>query len=244
MTPAKLDELLDALGGEWAEAVVRVNEFDQLFGNTVRVDLLNLVGGAFFADVQRILWDDVLLRVTRLTDPLQTSRKDNLTIRRLPELCERDKVLSETVQEQVDVAVHTAGSARKHRNQRISHRDLTYAIGSSELPTTSLGEIRRALDTVHAVLQTVNIALLGKYLSKVVSVGPRAEAFLLSTDSLVNAVLCVEELLADLNDRAPAWDESVASDCIKRLGGVPSPENVQRILDLRATARWLHSDAG
>ena len=51
-------------------------------------------------------------------------------------------------------------------------------------------------------------------------------------------------LLADLNDRAPAWDESVASDCIKRLGGVPSPENVQRILDLRATARWLHSDAG
>ena len=159
MTPAKLDELLDALGSEWAEGVARLNEFEQLFGNTVRVDLLNRVGGAFFADVQRILWDDVLLRVTRLTDPRKTSGKDNLTIQRLPELFECGEVLRATVQEQVDVAVHAAGSARKHRNQRISHKDMAYAIAGSESPSTSLGEIRRALDTVHAVLQTVNVAL-------------------------------------------------------------------------------------
>ena len=75
------------------EGVVRLKEFEQLFGNTVRVDLLNRVGGAFFADVQQIFWDDVLLQMTRLTDPPQTRGKDNLTIQRLPELFEHDKVL-------------------------------------------------------------------------------------------------------------------------------------------------------
>ena len=238
-----LDELLDALGGEWAEGVVRLKEFEQLFGNTVRVDLLNRVGGAFFADVQRILWDDVLMRVTRLTDPPQTGRRDNLTIRRLPELFERGEVLRATVQEQVGAAVHAAGSARKHRNQRISHKDMAYAIGGSELPSTSLGEIRSALDSVHSVLQTVNVALRDQQISRVVPVGPRAEAFLLRTHSLVNAILCVEQLISELSDRAPAWDESVASDCIRRLSGEPSPENVRRIVELRATARWLHADA-
>ena len=87
------------------------------------------------------------------------------------------------------------------------------------------------------------MALRGQHLSSVVAVGPRAEAFLIRTDSLVNAALCVEELLADLSDRASAWDESVASECIRRLGGVPSTENVRRIVNLRATARWLRAEA-
>ena len=62
---------------------------------------------------------------------------------------------------------------------------IRHAIGGSELPSTSLGQIRRALDTVHGVLQTVNMALRGQHLSSVVAVGPRAEAFLIRTDSLV-----------------------------------------------------------
>ena len=76
MTAAKLDELLDALGGEWSVGVARLNEFEHVFGNAEHVELLNLVGGAFFAEVQRILWDDLLLCVTRLTDPSRMRRKD------------------------------------------------------------------------------------------------------------------------------------------------------------------------
>ena len=55
-------DLLDALGSEWAGGVDRLNEFELLFGDADHVELLNLVGGAFFADVQRIFWDDQLLR--------------------------------------------------------------------------------------------------------------------------------------------------------------------------------------
>ena len=44
---------------------------------------------------------------------------------------------------------------------------------------------------------------------------------------------------ADRRRRAPAWDEDVARDCIRKLGGEPSPENVRRIINLRVTAGWL-----
>lgn len=242
MTTAKLDALLDALGKEWAGGVARLNEFERLFGKAEHIVLLNLVGGEFFADVQQILWDDLLLRVTRLTDPAATGRKDNLTVQRLPDLCERDKFPGNMVQEQVDAAVQAAKFARSHRNLRISHKDLAYAIGGSKLPSTTLGQIRAALDAVHAVLQTVNMGHRRAHLSAEVSVGPRVEAFLGRTEMLVDAVLCVGELLADLSGQAPAWDDDVARDCIRRLGGVPSPENVRRIVNLRFAAGWLRTD--
>ena len=150
------DALLDALGSEWAGGVGRLNEFERLFGDAEHVELLNLVGGAFFADVQRILWDDQLLRLTRLTDPPRTAGKDNLTVKRLPDLCEHDE-----------------------------HHTL----------------------------------------------------------SLVDAVRCIENLLADLGGQAPSWNVDVATDCIRRLGGTPSQENVRRILKLRRTAAQLRADA-
>ena len=244
MTAATPDEPLDALGSEWSVGVTRLNEFEHLFGKAEHVELLNLVGGAFFAEVQRIFWDDLLLCVTRLTDPPQTGRKDNLTVKRLPDLCKHNDELHEKVQEQVTAAKHAAEFARQHRNQRISHRDLAYTIGGNELPSATLGQIRGALDAVYAVLQTVHMGLRKEHLmSEVILKGPSVLAFLDRTESLVNGALCVEGLLADISDQASWWDKRVARDCIRRLGGTPSPENVQRIVNLRLAAGWLGKEA-
>ena len=241
-----LDELLDALGGEWAMGVNRLNQFEQLFGKAEHVELLNLIGGPFFARMQHLLMDDLRLCVSRLTDAPQSGKdKKNLTVRQLLDFCECDK-LREEVKEQVEAAEQAAGeSARRHRNKRISHKDLAYAIGDSELPSTTLGQIRRALDAVHAALQTVYRELQSTHLAEeVVDQGPGVAAFLGRTQRLVDAVLCIEELLADLSGRKPAWDEDVARDCIGRLGGTPSDENVERIVSLRRVAGWLRRESG
>ena len=235
-----LDELLEALVSEWAAGVVRLNEFERLFGNAEHVKLLNFVGGAFFADVQHVLMDDLRLRVSRLTDPPQTGKGKNLTVKRLLDFCECDE-LREKVEEQIEAVCEAAGeSAREHRNKRISHNDLAYALGGSELPSTSLRQIRRALDAVHAVLLTVYRELRSSGLHGDVSHGPRVSAFLGRTERLVDAVLFVEELLADR--RKPAWDEDFASECIVNLGGKPSAENVQRFVSLRRAAGWLQKE--
>ena len=208
MMAVELDDLLNALVHEWADGFDRLNEFEQLFGEAEHVELLNLVGGAFFADVQRVLWDDQLLRVTRLTDPKQTGKgdkaKDNLTVYRLLDFCESHE-LRKQVEEQVEVAKQAAEFARPHRNKRISHNDLDFAIGGSDLPSTTLRQIREALDAVHAVLQTVSRELRRQYLPKeTIDRRPGGVvAFLHRIQVLVDAGFCVEGLLAHLSDQAP-----------------------------------------
>ena len=241
-----LDDLLNALLHEWADGFDRLNEFEQLFGEAEHVELLNLVGGTFFGDVQQVLWDDQLLRVTRLTDPKQTGpdrANDNLTVERLLDFCESHDELRKEVKEQVKAARRAAKVARSHRNKRISHKDLAFAIGGRDLPLTTLRQIREALDAVHAALQTVSLKLRCQYLPKeTIDRRPGGVvAFLHRIQVLVDAGLCVEGLLAHLSDQAPPWDEDVARDCIRRLGGTPSPEKVQRIVNLRVTAARLRT---
>ena len=48
----------------------------------------------------------------------------------------------------------------------------------------------------------------------------------------------------NLSGQAPPWNVDVATDCIRRLGGTPSQENVRRIIKLRSTAAQLRADAG
>ena len=148
------------------------------------------------------------------------------------------------VEEQVEAAKRAAEFARSHRNKRISHKDLDFAIGGSDLPSTTLRQIREALDAVHAVLQTVSLELRRLHLPKeTLDRRPGGVvAFLHRIQVLVDAGLCVDGLLAPLMAiRHRRWDEDVARDCIRRLGGTPSPEKVQRIVNLRVTAARLRT---
>lgn len=110
---------------------------------------------------------------------------------------------------------------------------MDYAIGGSDLPSTTLEQIRGALNAVHTVLQTVNVKYRQTNLSADVTVDQGIEVFLGCTRHIVDAVLGVDALLGDLSDQAPAWDEGTARDWIRKLGGEPSSENVQRIINLR-----------
>ena len=84
---------------------MRAQEFRELFSNKEDVELLNAIsGGGFLWDIQHIFWDDLMLRVTRLTDPIRTASKDNLTIWMLPDFCE-DLALCNEVRELVEDAV-------------------------------------------------------------------------------------------------------------------------------------------
>ena len=236
--PPTLDELLDALGKEWAAGVERLNEFEHLFGKAEHVELLNFVGGAFFREVQWVLLDDLQLCISRLTDPPKSGKGKNLTVKRLPEFCKCDTLRKEVEAHVVEACKAAGKSARQHRNERISHTDLAYAIGDSELPSIVLKQIRVSLDAVGAALQTVSRELRDVDMMDPVP-RPGVEVFLSRIARLVDAVLCVEELLADLNGQKPPWDQGVARDCIRRLEGTPSDENVQRIVSLRKAAGWL-----
>ena len=78
----KFGDVFHGLWSAWAWSLMRRDEFRVLFTRREDVSLLNaLTGGAFTWDIQNVLWEDLLLRVCRLTDPPTSGRdKRNLTV--------------------------------------------------------------------------------------------------------------------------------------------------------------------
>ena len=178
--------VLYEVGNDRLTGLVRLKEYRVLFSDHDAVKLLNAAGGGCMWDVQQILWHDLLLHVTRLTDPATMGGHQNLSVRALPPFCEQPELQAEypelqaEVQTLVDRAVTAADAPRDWRNRRISHTDLGLAIDpeAESLAPTSLGQVQTALDAVHAVIQTI-VGQVVKYgIANDVIVQPRAGAFL------------------------------------------------------------------
>lgn len=162
---------------EWLTGLVRLKEYRVLFSDNDAVKLVNAAGGAFMWDVQQIFWRDLLLHVTRLTDPATMGRHENLSVQALQA---EHPELHAAVQALVDRAVAAAEAPRDWRNRRISHTDLGLAIDpeADSLAPTSLRQVQAALDAVHAVIQTIAYEVAKHNILNDVAIQPRAQAFL------------------------------------------------------------------
>ncbi len=137
-------------------------EFVALFGTKPeRIELLNEAAGAFFWVVQDTLWEDVLLRIARLTDPPQSVRKDNLTLARLPALIAAP-IGAEVERLFLECAAKSA-FARDWRNRRIAHSDLALALeqqSATPLAAASRKHVNDALAAFVALLNAVQVHYL------------------------------------------------------------------------------------
>lgn len=150
-----LGEVYNALDNEVAWLHAKWNQYRELYARSPdRIRVLNEVAGHFFGVIQDTLFEDVLLHLSRLTDPPRsTKKKENLTLQRLPDLVP-DKALAAEVKGLVEAAVTACDSARDWRNRRLAHRDLGLALatGSDPLPGISRAQVEIALEAVRAVL--------------------------------------------------------------------------------------------
>ena len=102
--PAPLGELHYALYNEVAWLHFKWKDFRALFATSPeRIELLNSAAPAFFNGLQRLIFEDVLLHLCRLTDPPKSAGYDNLTLRGLPAQIP-DANLRSQVQSLVDTA--------------------------------------------------------------------------------------------------------------------------------------------
>ena len=228
--------IFDRLWSDWASALIRYEEFRELFGDAERVKLLNAIGGGLFRDVQQMSWSDLMLRLTRLTDPPKIAGKDNLTVNGLPDLCE-DPDLRKEVGGLVREAVGAAEFARDWRNRRISHSDLARAIDPSPEPLAeaNLRKVKAALDAVHAVLDTISMRLLGKIIENEVVIRPRARAFKAYLGQLVEAVQYVDSVI-DPTGEKPVTDLGVAEAFLRKLHRGATWQNTRQVFELREAA--------
>lgn len=159
-----LGPLYHALSNEIAWLYLKWSEYTELFGTKPsRIQLLNRAAGGFFRIVQDALWEDVLLHITRLTDPPGSTRRANLTIRALPPLITKAEVLP-VVERMIDTAIAKTEFARDWRNRHIAHRDLKLALedGAEPLKPASRAAVKDALASISQVLNAVSQPYLGE----------------------------------------------------------------------------------
>lgn len=229
---------------DWLTGLVRLKEYRELFSDHDAVKLLNVAGGAFMWDVQQILWHDLLLHVTRLTDPATMGRHENLSVRALPPFCEQPELQAEypelhaVVQALVDRAVTAADGPRDWRNRRISHADRGLAIDpdAESLAPTSLRQVQAALDAVHAVIHTIAWQVVKHDTLNDVAIQPRARAFLVHLKQLVTAVQYVDGII-DPEGTAETTDGGLAKSFLRQVGRDPDWNNTEQVIELREAAR-------
>jgi len=230
-------EVFFELHSAWLLALARYDEFNRLFGSRKHVEHLNAIGGGFFGDVQYIFWDDLILRLCRLTDPVGTGKKRNLTIQIVPELCGTN--LRAEIQGGVKRAVEATCFARDHRNRRIAHEDYDLALrrDPEPLPAASLEKAKMSLDRVHAVLDTVYFRKSGNRIdNSVTALVPAAKALLAYTGQMANAVVYIDSVI-DSGGESSHTDYGAAEEFLRKLG---RPVNeVDAVIALREAAKRL-----
>ena len=136
------------------------DQFVILFGTSAgRVDLLNAAAGGFFRTVQDSLWEDVLLHICRLTDPPQSHRKDNLTLKRLPPMVAAS--IRPEIKRLLGVVLKRCDFARNWRNRHMGHRDLRLALQANAKPLASAS--RRSIKDAIAAIATLLNAIEAHY---------------------------------------------------------------------------------
>jgi len=153
--PAPLGELYFALWNQLAWLHLKWNDFRALFAESQEtIDLLNEAAPDFFGNLQRMMWEDLLLHLCRLTDPVKSAGKDTLTVRRISELIP-DQQLKVQVASEAENARDKTQFARNWRNRRLAHRELPPLAGETPNPLDPASR-QHVEDALAALRQTMN----------------------------------------------------------------------------------------
>ena len=207
----------------------RYQELMEMFGkDEKRVAMLNALGAAFVGDLQEVLSNDLILRLTRLTD----TGKHSVSVHHLPRFLRKHPHLQKEVEKHVSQAKKHAQSARDRRNHRIAHRDRWQPVR----PVT-YGDLKAGLDSVYAALNVVEMGFWSNHLMNEVSNEMRTAQFVGCLESLVEGVLFIESRIDPTGETKPS-NRNVAKAFLAKIGG-DTDEDLGAIWNLRRTARII-----
>lgn len=140
----------EAIDKSVQQVFVRWKIYGQLFDSgEENVEILNSSGSYVFFLLQRLLLDDMILALSRLSDPPATAGRENASIRYLVQVAPTlsPKVAPEVNVSLVEFETHVA-NVRIHRNKAVAHADLQHAVGKAPLPDISYSELEGAMNAL------------------------------------------------------------------------------------------------
>ncbi len=132
-------------------------EYKTLFGtNETRIGLLNDAAPSFFGIVQKILWNDTVLHIARMTDEPEIKGKNTLTLRKLPEVVEIE--MQPYLIEHLDAVLSKAKFVRDWRNRRLAHSDfhLNVTKTAKHLKSATRLQVDQVIKAINDLLNFIN----------------------------------------------------------------------------------------
>ncbi|HEV8337168.1 MAG TPA: hypothetical protein VGR67_12185 [Candidatus Polarisedimenticolia bacterium] len=164
--PAELAAVRAALWQEVVRLHMKWKIFSELYGSKETVDLLNFGAQAYFGLSQHVWADHIQLAIARLTDPLKSVGKDNLSLSRL--LVHIDPAdpagLRDRVKVQLDELETLCGPIRQRRSKLLAHSDLDTILGRSLVPLVPITKktIDSAFEKIRGIMNEVERAYLDR----------------------------------------------------------------------------------
>jgi hypothetical protein len=137
----------------WNDVVwldVKVSEFGILYGSNQNIEMLDEAAFHFFSFLQDVLIEDIILHISRLTDPKESGRLPNLVLESLLYLI-RDRDFYAEMASLYQNVVDSSKACRKYRNKRIAHNDYESKL-KSEGPSISKREIIEATESIKSFI--------------------------------------------------------------------------------------------
>lgn len=150
----ELGQLYYELRTELVSLHLKWRECLGLFGvGQERVILLNKTAPFFFGMIEKVLFEDIILHLARLTDPPEIRKQRNLTIEILPELI--PPKFKDDFDRRLQAVRDSCGFVRRWRNKWVAHADLNMKRNPQKLPPATREKVERVLEAMRDLMNSL-----------------------------------------------------------------------------------------
>jgi hypothetical protein len=155
--------LLNSLYNEISWLTFKWIEFRELYGTKEsRFEIMNKTAPFFFSTIQKVLWQNLLLGVARITDPPETRGKKNTTLRALGQHIDDEEFKIE-FENDISEILTESEFCRDWRNRWIAHMDYELSVNrasAAPLKTANRLKLRTTLEKIQALYNKVSFKYL------------------------------------------------------------------------------------
>lgn len=109
-------------------------EFKELYGKKEsRIELLNKSAPFLFFVIQKVLWENIILGIARITDNHKMYGKKNISIKAIPGFI-TDKDFKLKIESTINNVLAESSFCRDWRNRWIAHKDLSLSVEENAKP--------------------------------------------------------------------------------------------------------------
>lgn len=120
------------------------------------IELLNKSGSNVFQLFQKLIIDDAILSLCRLTDPSKSAGKENASIKGyLEKMQANNKINDDEIKKLLSNLEEPMKNIRTYRHKAMAHSNLSNAMQVEALPQITYNNIETAISLINSILNTL-----------------------------------------------------------------------------------------